>query len=154
MTQFVSLTRIRWIVDYRVDNAIHWRLKHKTGSLRVVPHSSRVSETRARVKITPREKRRYAVGRERFLQDRALAKTSESLLYRKNGPSALKSRYFLFRCLCSFQFTWRKTLMLVFASQVKTIRQLKQRRFWATHVNRKWGIFPLNMPWWYKICIP
>ena len=33
-------------------------------------------------------------------------------------------------------------------------RELKQPRFWATHVNRKWGIFPFNMPWWYKICIP
>ena len=56
MTQFVSLTRIRWIVDYRVDNAIHWRLKHKTGSLRVVPHFSRVSETRARENHPTREK--------------------------------------------------------------------------------------------------
>ena len=30
----------------------------------------------------------------------------------------------------------------------------KQRRFWATHVNRKWGLFSFNMPWClWKICI-
>ena len=28
------------------------------------------------------------------------------------------------------------------------VRELKQRRFWVTRVYRKWGIFPLNMPWW------
>lgn len=47
--------------------------------------------------------------------------TRESLLHRKNGPSTNGSRYSLFRCLCWFQFPWRKTLLLVFASQVKTI---------------------------------
>ena len=26
-------------------------------------------------------------------------------------------------------------------------RDLKQRRFWATHVNRKWGALPFYMPW-------
>ena len=26
-------------------------------------------------------------------------------------------------------------------------RDLKQRRFWATHVNRKWGLLPFYMPW-------
>ena len=26
-------------------------------------------------------------------------------------------------------------------------RDLKQRRFWATHVNRKWGVLPFYMPW-------
>ena len=31
MAQFVSRTRICWIVDYRVDNAIHERLKYKRG---------------------------------------------------------------------------------------------------------------------------
>ena len=34
------------------------------------------------------------------------------------------------------------------------IRELEQRHFWATHVNRKRSIFPFNMPWLYKICIP
>ena len=29
-------------------------------------------------------------------------------------------------------------------------RELKQRRFWATHINRKWSIFPFNMPLTYK----
>ena len=27
-----------------------------------------------------------------------------------------------------------------------TIRDLKQRRFWARHVNRKWGLLPFYMP--------
>ena len=30
---------------------------------------------------------------------------------------------------------------------------LKQRRFWATHVNRKWAFFSFNMPQRYHICI-
>ena len=34
------------------------------------------------------------------------------------------------------------------------ITELKQRQFWATHVNRKWNIFPFYMSWVYKICIP
>ena len=33
------------------------------------------------------------------------------------------------------------------------IREFKKRRFWATHVTRKWSIFPFNMPWRYQICI-
>ena len=28
------------------------------------------------------------------------------------------------------------------------------KRSWATDVNRKWGLFPLHMPWRYKICTP
>ena len=32
-------------------------------------------------------------------------------------------------------------------------RELKQRRFWATHVNRKWGLFPFYTPGHYQICI-
>ena len=38
---------------------------HLVHRLRVVPHFSSGSETRARVKITPREKRRHAAGREK-----------------------------------------------------------------------------------------
>ena len=33
------------------------------------------------------------------------------------------------------------------------IRELKQRRFWATQVNWKWGLTPFYMPWLSKICI-
>ena len=33
------------------------------------------------------------------------------------------------------------------------IREFKQRRFWATHVNRKSTFFSFNMPWRYQICI-
>ena len=36
---------------------------------------------------------------------------------------------------------------------IQDIRELKQRRFWATDVNRKWGLFPCSMPWRYVICI-
>ena len=32
-------------------------------------------------------------------------------------------------------------------------RELKQRRFWAMHVNRKWGLFLYNMTWRLQICI-
>ena len=28
-----------------------------------------------------------------------------------------------------------------------------ERRFWATHVNRKWGDFRFNIPWLYQMCI-
>ena len=28
------------------------------------------------------------------------------------------------------------------------------KRSWGTDVNRKWGLFPLHMPWGYKICTP
>ena len=31
--------------------------------------------------------------------------------------------------------------------------ELKQRRFWTTHVNRKWAFFSFNKPWRYHICI-
>ena len=34
------------------------------------------------------------------------------------------------------------------------IRRLKQRRFWVMHFNRKWILYPFQMPWsWYQICI-
>lgn len=26
-------------------------------------------------------------------------------------------------------------------------REIKQRRFWATEVNHKWGLFPFYIPW-------
>ena len=32
-------------------------------------------------------------------------------------------------------------------------RELKQGRFWATHVNRKWAFFPFSKPLLYHICI-
>ena len=31
------------------------------------------------------------------------------------------------------------------------IREFKQRRFWATHVNRKWTFFSFKIPWRYQI---
>ena len=33
------------------------------------------------------------------------------------------------------------------------MRKLKQRRFWATHVNWKWGLFHFKAPWRYQIRI-
>ena len=35
----------------------------------------------------------------------------------------------------------------------KENREFNKRRFWATHVNRKWAFFSFNMPWRYQICI-
>ena len=32
-------------------------------------------------------------------------------------------------------------------------RELKQRCFWAMHVNRKWGLVTIYMPWRQQICI-
>ena len=32
-------------------------------------------------------------------------------------------------------------------------RELKQWRFWATHVNKKWTFFCFNIPWRYQITI-
>ena len=32
-------------------------------------------------------------------------------------------------------------------------RELKQKRFWETHVNRKWGLFLYNTTWRYQICL-
>ena len=32
-------------------------------------------------------------------------------------------------------------------------RKFKQRRFWATNVNRKWIFFSFNMPWRYQIVL-
>ena len=34
-----------------------------------------------------------------------------------------------------------------------SIRELNQRCFWASHVNRKWGLFHFKAPWRYQICI-
>ena len=34
-----------------------------------------------------------------------------------------------------------------------TVWELKQRRFCATHFNRKWGLLPFSMPWRWQICI-
>ena len=37
--------------------------------------------------------------------------------------------------------------------ELAVIRELKRRRFWAMHVNRKWGLLPFYMPGHYQICI-
>ena len=42
--------------------------------------------------------------------------------------------------------------MLIF-SLLKKRRELKQRRFWATHVKRKWGLLTIYRPWRWQICI-
>ena len=33
------------------------------------------------------------------------------------------------------------------------IRELKKRRFWMTHVNRKWVFFFFNIPSRYQMCL-
>ena len=37
--------------------------------------------------------------------------------------------------------------------KIRGLWRQKHRRFWTTRVNRKWGLFPLNMPWRHQICI-
>ena len=37
--------------------------------------------------------------------------------------------------------------------ELAVIRELKRRRFWAMHVNRKWGLLPFYVPGFYQICI-
>ena len=43
--------------------------------------------------------------------------------------------------------TWRNDFSFL-------LLELMQRRFWATHVNRKSILFHLKLPWCYQICIP
>ena len=33
------------------------------------------------------------------------------------------------------------------------LKRVKQRRFWAKKVNRRWGLLPYSMTWHYQICI-
>ena len=46
-----------------------------------------------------------------------------------------------------------KILLSAHARTSQANRELKQRRFWATHVNRKWGPLPFYMPRHWQICI-
>ena len=46
------------------------------------------------------------------------------------------------------------TLIRLFRCGIReVIRELKQRRFWATHVNRKWTFFSFSKPLRYLIYI-
>ena len=56
-------------------------------------------------------------------------------------------------CLCLLLFLWF-SLFLATPSPSNIMELNKQRRFWTTHVNRKWGLFSFNMPWClWKMCI-
>ena len=44
-------------------------------------------------------------------------------------------------------------IIVIVSFEYQSNRELKQRRFWVTHVNGKWGFFPFNMPWCYQNCI-
>ena len=46
-----------------------------------------------------------------------------------------------------------KILLSAHARTSQANRELKQRRFWATHVNRKSGSLPFYMPRHWQICI-
>ena len=39
------------------------------------------------------------------------------------------------------------------SKRLEAIREIKQRRFWTTHVNRKWAFSSFNKPWRYRIYI-
>ena len=52
-----------------------------------------------------------------------------------------------------FFITMEKHSAITLTTQPDDIRELKQRRFWATHVNRKWAFCSFNKPWRYRIYI-
>ena len=72
-------------------------------------------------------------------------------------PSASQSVKFLtlFVQDCSFWILLKREIRLYAWQRVtKTDNtELKQRRFWATHVNWKRGLFHLKASWRYQICI-
>ena len=67
------------------------------------------------------------------------------------------------KCVTLHEAIWwngRRLLLVIVTIIMKTmtlllfnIKELKQRRFWATHVKRKWGVFPFNITWRYQIRI-
>ena len=63
-----------------------------------------------------------------------------------------KVRYMHVFCIinCTFRSRdkWRNVPPFL-----SVLRELKQRRFWVTHVNRKGAVFSFNMPWRYQICM-
>ena len=54
--------------------------------------------------------------------------------------------------LCDYM-TFKPVLSPKIPVSRRLIRELKQRRFWAPHVNRKWGPFHFKAPWRSQICI-
>ena len=49
----------------------------------------------------------------------------------------------------------KRALLTFYVQRFKKFvtREVKQQRFWATHVKRKWAFFFFNMPQRYQICI-
>ena len=71
--ELVSVSLMGWVVAVIIlYTGKQSQVRQAEGRLRVVPiflRDSRASETRARVKITPREKRRLAAGIQRKMRD-------------------------------------------------------------------------------------
>ena len=63
-----------------------------------------------------------------------------------------KVRYMHVFCIINWTFRSRDKWRNV-PPFLSVLRGLKQRRFWVTHVTRKWAFFSFNMPWRYQICI-
>ena len=57
------------------------------------------------------------------------------------GPWLFKN---LFNCLPT---NYLPSFSCQYTSNSNDNRELKQRRFWATHINRKWDLLPFYMPW-------
>ena len=84
------------------------------------------------------------------------------LLPRPSNPTpfhfviVFKTKQFFLK-LRSWRWNFLNKNLLVRQTQASfelaVIRDLKRRRFWATHVNRKWGLLPFYMPGHYQICI-
>ena len=84
------------------------------------------------------------------------------LLPRPSNPTpfhfviVFKTKQFFLK-LRSWRWNFLNKNLLVRQTQASfelaVIRELKRRRFWATHVNRKWGLLPFYMPGHYQICI-
>ena len=75
------------------------------------------------------------------------------LLPRPSNPTpfhfviVFKTKQFFLK-LRSWRWNFLKKNLLVRQTQASF-----ERRFWATHVNRKWGLLPFYVPGFYQICI-
>ena len=54
--------------------------------------------------------------------------------------------------ICEAEFTVTPLINKICKPWIR-MRELKKRRFWATHANQKWCLFPHNRTWSYQICI-
>ena len=68
--------------------------------------------------------------------------------------SVTKLKYFLYLWVEKYLSPGGTLIHHSIRTPISDIRELRQRRFGATHVNRKWAFFSFNKPWRYHIFIP